>query len=259
VRFETLFEVGHGLDVGGGRTEEELWARAKITSPLGSLEQVLSRFELTQRAFCSTDAVRRIAFENVEDCFRDGVVLAELRFSPASMAQGKDLALDAIIEAVLQGVDEAVARYPIRVGLIGIVSRNMAAQANCRAADALIRAAAAGGRRLCGFDLAASEREIAPEPFMPLVERGHHGPLRRGHLRRARAPGSGALPPRQDRSRHPRVGRPGSGGGDLASRDPAGDLDHLQLDHRLGRPAARAGPQAGWNSAASPRRVHEQH
>jgi adenosine deaminase len=175
VRFETLLEltVRHGLDF-GTQTEEELWGRAKIPAPLESLDQVLRGFEVTQRVLCTCEAVRRVAFENVEDCWRDGVVLAELRFAPAFIAQGKGLSFDGIIEAVVDGVAEAVERYPVRVGLIGIIPRNLGVEDGMDATDALIRARSSrrrGAERLCGFDLAAQEQGIEPEPFVPLVER----------------------------------------------------------------------------------------
>jgi adenosine deaminase len=175
IRFETLFALAleHGLSF-GVTSEEQLWARAKIAEPLGSLDAVLKGFEITQKALCSYEAVRRVAFENVEDCHNDGVVLAELRFAPAFIAEGKPLELDGIIEAVLEGVADAAERFPVRVGLIGIVARNHDAAVCAAATDALVRARESGRRgasRLVGFDLAAQEAGIAPEPFAPLVER----------------------------------------------------------------------------------------
>lgn len=201
VRFQTLFDLAleHGLDF-GVQTEEELWARAKITQPLQSLEQVLRGFEVTQKALCTYDAVQRVAFENVEDCWRDGVVLAELRFAPTFIAQGKQMELDGIIEAVLDGVADAADRFPIRVGLIGIVPRNLPIAGGLEATERLIRARAGrrrGAQRLCGFDLAAQEQGIDPEPFVPLVERAREAGLgitvhtgedtSAGHVRRALA------------------------------------------------------------------------
>ncbi len=199
VRFETLFALvlEQGLDL-GVQTEDELWARAKVPRPLSSLDQVLRGFEVTQKALGTYDAVRRVAFENVEDCWRDGVVLAELRFAPAFIAQGKDLTLDGIIEAVIDGVEEAAGRLPIRVGLIGIVPRNLGIEDGMDATEALIRARGSrrrGARRLCGFDLAAQEQGVDPAPFSPLVERAreegmgitvHTGEdTSAGHMRRA--------------------------------------------------------------------------
>ncbi len=181
VRFETLLALilEHGLSF-GVQTEEELWARARITQPLESLEQVLRGFEVTQKALRTYDAVRRVAFENVEDCWRDGAVLAELRFAPTFIAEGKDLELDGIIEAVLDGVADAADRFPIRVGLTGIIPRNLPIAGGLEATEALIRARASrrrGANRLCGFDLAAQEQGIDPEPFAPLVERAREAGL----------------------------------------------------------------------------------
>jgi len=181
VRFDTLVELAreHGLDFGVA-TDEQLWSRAKIVSPMQSLDQVLRGFEVTQRVLCSYEAIRRVALENVEDCWKDGVVLAELRFAPSFIAEGKGLALDGIIEAVLEGVADATDRYPVRVGLIGIIPRNLDLSVNREATEELIRARASRSRgafRLCGFDLAAQERGTVPEAFAPLIEQAREAEL----------------------------------------------------------------------------------
>ena len=154
--------------------KQQLAERARVLTPLAGLEEVLARFQMLQKVLCGYEAIRRVAFENVEDAWRDGVRLAELRFSPPFIAAGKDLANDEIIEAVLDGVEEGAARYGLEVALIGILPRTASPQANQAATADLLRYARGSHRgawRLLGFDLADSETARPPEEFLPLVER----------------------------------------------------------------------------------------
>jgi adenosine deaminase len=174
VRPRTIWEIAarHGLDLGASSLEE-LRAKATITAPMRDLEEVLESFATTQKVLCSYEALERVAFENVEDAFRDGVCLVELRFAPAFIAAGKDLGYDEIIEAVIDGTRRGMAVYPLQVGLIGILPRGYPREANRAAMDELLRYATGGhngGERICGFDLADAESTTNPADFVPFVE-----------------------------------------------------------------------------------------
>ncbi len=181
VRPATMLEIArsHNLDLEAANLAE-LREKVTITTPLAGLPEVLERFAAVQKVLCSYEAIRRVARENVEDAHRDGVVLLELRFAPAFMAAGKLLENDEIIEAVLDGVSEGMEQYPVQVGLIGILPRTFAIEANQRATRDLIRYARSGHRgadRICGFDLAAEELGVDMEPLVPLVEQARQAGL----------------------------------------------------------------------------------
>jgi adenosine deaminase len=172
VRIATIHALAaeRGVDVG---TLAELEARAVLRTPRGSLEEVLACFAAQQEALWSYGAVHRAAFENVEDCWRDRIDLVELRFAPAFIAQGKSLSLHGIIEAVADGVREGMARFPVKVGLIGILARSHDERTNRAATDALLRfrgSAHPGAALLCGFDLADAEERFDPAEFVRFVE-----------------------------------------------------------------------------------------
>jgi adenosine deaminase len=174
VRLATIAELArrHSLDLGTA-SEEELAERARVLAPLAGLDEVIGRFAILQKVLCCYEAIRRVAFENVEDAWRDGVRLAELRFATPFIAEGKSLAHDEIIEAVLDGVEEGAARYGIEVALIGILPRTAPMEVNRAATRALLahaRGTHRGAWRLLGFDLADSETARPPEDFLPLVE-----------------------------------------------------------------------------------------
>jgi adenosine deaminase len=174
VRLSTILDLAekHGLDV-GARTIDDLRRAATVTRPMNDLTAVLACFDTMQRVLCSAEAIRRVTFENIEDAWRDGVKLLELRFAPAFIARGKKLSNDEIIEAVLDGLALGMFAHPIEVGLIGILPRSFPLEDNARAARDLVRWRSGGAphaERICGLDLADSEDGVDPAAFVPLVE-----------------------------------------------------------------------------------------
>lgn len=174
IRHETMVDIArrHDLDI-DWRNDAELRRRTTITAPMGDVATVLEAFETIQKITCSYEAIRRIAFENVEDAWRDGCVLVELRFSPAFIAMGKSLSWDEIIEGVLDGVMQGMDRYDIQVGLIDIISRTLDKEANMTGTRECIRYARAlrhrGADRLVGFDLADREATTRPADWLEAV------------------------------------------------------------------------------------------
>jgi adenosine deaminase len=174
VRAGTIWEIAreHGLDPGFA-SKEELERGAVISAPMQDLDSVLARFATQQAVLCSFEAISRVTFENVEDAWRDGVTLVELRFAPSYIADGKSLSNDEIIAGVLDGMRRAMAAWPVEVGLIGILPRRFPLEKNRQATRDLIRwkmSGEPGAARICGFDLADGEADCDPAVFVPLVE-----------------------------------------------------------------------------------------
>lgn len=159
----------HGLDVGID-SYAEFEAKALVPAPLGSLQDVLNALLLTRRTLCCHEAIERVAFENVEDAWRDGTRLLELRFAPTLLVPVSGLSYDEVTRAVLEGVLRAMSLYPIEVGLIGSLRRKASPEANGQAADALIRCVrGAYAGRVVGVDLADDENSADPELFRTLM------------------------------------------------------------------------------------------
>ena len=174
VRIATMLDIARAnrLDL-GARTPATLAPLATVTEPLDDLAAVLARFSLLRKTLCGPAAISRVAFENVEDAWRDGVVAAELRFAPAFIAEGKSLTADEIVEAVVDGARRGAARFPVEVALIGILPRGAPLEANQAATRALLHYRASGrpGAELIrGFDLADQEDVHDPLPLVPLVD-----------------------------------------------------------------------------------------
>ena len=96
----------------------------------GSLELYLETFGHTVGVMQSADALVRVAAECAEDLATDGVVYAEVRFAPELHVEN-GLALDAVVEAVLEGFRVGSARAAergrrIRVGCLLTAMRHAA-------------------------------------------------------------------------------------------------------------------------------------
>jgi adenosine deaminase len=174
VRISTIWEIAQekGLDL-GVRSLEELRKKAVLRAPRESLQSVLDCFAIQQAALCSFDTISRVTRENIEDAWRDGVRLLELRFAPAFIAHGKKITNDEIIAAVLDGMLTGMAAWPVEVGLIGILPRGYPRESHVAATRDLVRwrmSGAPGAWRICGFDLADSEAGFDPASLAPFVD-----------------------------------------------------------------------------------------
>jgi adenosine deaminase len=181
VRISTIWEIAqeHGIDL-GVRTFQELQRKAVLRTPRASLQSVLDCFSTQQAALCSFEAISRVTMENIEDAWRDGVRLLELRFAPAFIARGKDLPADAVIAGVLDGMQKGMAAWPVEVGLIGILPRRYPRESHEQATSDLVRwkrSGVPGSSRICGFDLADEEAGFDPGTLAPFVQRAREAGL----------------------------------------------------------------------------------
>lgn len=173
VRFQTIQDLArhHRLDLDAS-SDKELYNKTRIKEPMNSLEEVLDTFETTRRVFCAYEAIKRITIENIEDAWNDGIKLLELRFAPVFIAYNKDLGLDEIFEAVIDGVSEGMERFDIQAGLIFIIPRGLDMDRHKEATELFLKYRSGNHKsaaRLCGFDLADSETSTEMSQYIPLV------------------------------------------------------------------------------------------
>jgi len=130
---------------------------ARILSPgPSSLEVYLGAFAVTTSVMQTEAALRRVAFEMVEDWHRDGVVYGEVRFAP-ELHTRRGLGLEAVVEAVLRGLEDGRRAYPVETGLILCSMRH---EAPTLATARLVRAYQGSG--VVAFDLAGAEAPFPP-------------------------------------------------------------------------------------------------
>jgi adenosine deaminase len=175
VRLETIIALcrQHGLHLPGW-TLEELRPHVQVDGPVSDVMTFIARFEWLQQAMVNYDAVRRIAYENVEDAAQEGIDYIELRFSPFFMAQKHGLDPIGVAEAVCDGLAEALEALPVQAKLIGIMSRTYGPEPCWQELEAAIRCRDRGG--VVAVDLAGDEANFPGELFVD-------------HFRRAREAG----------------------------------------------------------------------
>jgi adenosine deaminase len=128
----------------------------------------ITRFDLMQWSMVNHDAIRRITFECIEDAAIEGIDYLELRFSPVFMAEKHNLDLDLVVDAVCDGLDEALHTLSIRAKLIGIMSRTYGPDSCWHELNAIIRGR---DRGIVAVDVAGDEIGYPGKLF---TEHFHH-------------------------------------------------------------------------------------
>jgi adenosine deaminase len=118
-----------------------------------SLPLYLEGFQHTIAVMQTAAALERVAYEFLEDMSLDGVVYAEVRFAPHFHTNG-DLGLDAVMHAVLRGLNRGSEEFGLGVGLIVCAMRNEPADLSHKLAELAV---AYRERGCVGFDLAGEE------------------------------------------------------------------------------------------------------
>ena len=173
VRLQTILELGQqfGLPLPAG-TLESLRPHVQVTQPVVGVMAFVAKFEWMQQVMVNTDAVRRIAYENVADAVDEGIDYLELRFSPFFMAEKHGLDLTDVVRAVCEGVTRGAADFPIKVNLIGIMSRTYGVESCHRELDAILSQHAARKSQhsqetsIVGLDLAGDEISFPSRLFV---------------------------------------------------------------------------------------------
>jgi adenosine deaminase len=169
VRLETILDLArlHKIAL-PGETLETLRPHVQVDGVMPDLVAWLDKLHWMTAVLADTDAVRRIARENVLDARRDGLDYVELRFSPYFQAQPHGLDPRAVVEAVVAGVDEGRALTGLKVNLIGILSRTFGPEACAIELDALLSQRDA----IVALDLAGDEKRWPAELFAEHFARG---------------------------------------------------------------------------------------
>lgn len=124
IRAQTILDLGRQYNLAlPATTLETLLPHVQVTSNEPDLVSFLSKLDWGVKVLASLDAVRRVAYENIEDAARNGLHYVELRFSPRYMAMTHQLPVDGVVEAVIAGVKEGCKAFSVEARLIGIMSR----------------------------------------------------------------------------------------------------------------------------------------
>lgn len=169
VRLETILDLGlkHGLPL-PAHDLEGLRPHVQVTEPQPGVMAFIAKFHWMTAVLVDYNAVRRIAYENVEDAFREGIDYIELRFSPWFMAQPNGLDPHGVTEAVVDGVRSGERDFGVSVRLIGILSRTYGPEVAHLELEALL----SQKDHITALDLAGDEANFPPEWFVEHFRRG---------------------------------------------------------------------------------------
>jgi adenosine deaminase len=179
VRLETILDLGrqHNLalpawDLEDLRPHVQVTGAAEDGGSMPGVMAFIGKFKWMTAVLVDLDACRRIAYENVQDAYQDGLDYVEFRFSPWFMAETHKLDPAGVVAAVVDGAETAADEFGIPVKLIGIISRTYGPEAGWRELEALLTQR----ERLVALDLAGDEANWPGELFVR-------------HFRKARAAG----------------------------------------------------------------------
>ena len=107
LRPETIIELAREINYDKLPTEDPVelknWFHRGANK--GNLVEYLQGFEHTCAVMQTREALKRVAFEMMEDMYNDGVCYIEIRFAPIFHTL-KGLYMDDVVSAVLEGLEE---------------------------------------------------------------------------------------------------------------------------------------------------------
>jgi adenosine deaminase len=130
----------------------------------GSLPLYLEGFVHTCGVMQTEEALERVAYEMMEDMYRDGVVYVETRFSPLFHTE-KGLHWDDVVNAVLHGLERGQRDFGVEYGLIICAMRDMKLSQEMAELAVDFRE-----RGVVGFDLAGEEGGYPPKKHVEAFE-----------------------------------------------------------------------------------------
>jgi len=163
VRLETIIDLGqrHNLPLPAWEIET-LRPHIQVTEPQVSVMAFIAKFEWFTGVMVDLNACHRIACENVEDAYLEGIDYIELRFSPWFMAEPHGLPPEGVVEAVIDGVASGLRKFDIEVKLIGIISRTYGPEVGWKELKALL----SHRESIVAIDLAGDEANFPADIFV---------------------------------------------------------------------------------------------
>ncbi|MBL8960425.1 MAG: adenosine deaminase [Gemmatimonadetes bacterium] len=172
VRPATLLELGREYRVAMPRDDAEALGEYMIVRDARSLEDYLTRFDVTLSVMQHADAIERIAYELATDAAREGVLYLETRFAP-NLNDRAGLEWGAVLEASLRGLERAERESGI-VGRVIVCSlRHLTPEVSLELARLAV---AYRDRGVVAFDLAGGEAGHPAAPHAPAFQHAReHG------------------------------------------------------------------------------------
>ncbi|HQB55136.1 MAG TPA: adenosine deaminase [Sphaerochaeta sp.] len=163
VRVETIIELANNYGIALPSTDPKaLHDWFAEGGKQKSLTLYLQAFGVTTGVMQTKEALKRIAFEAVEDLADDHVCYAEIRFAPILHTAG-GLTMEECVQAVLDGLDQGTRQTGVPIGLILCAMRNQSPAISLEVAKLAV---AFADRGVVGFDLAGDEAGNPPKKHL---------------------------------------------------------------------------------------------
>jgi adenosine deaminase len=163
IRIQTILDLGKQFGISLPAYElEALRPHVQVMETEPDLVAFLTKLDWGVAVLGDLDAVRRVAYENVEDALNAQINYAELRFSPYYMAMKHQLPMEGVVEAVIDGVQAGSRDFGVKTNLIGIMSRSFGTDACQKELDSLL----SQKDHLVAMDLAGDELGQPGERFV---------------------------------------------------------------------------------------------
>jgi adenosine deaminase len=162
LRAQTVIELAADINYDKLPTSDpgELSNWFHIGANKGNLVEYLKGFEHTCAVMQTKEAIERVAYEMMEDMYKDGVCYVETRFAPVLHLE-KGLHYDDVLKAVLAGLEKGKVDFGVGYGLILCSLRNM--QNSLEIAELAVNYRTQG---VVGFDLAGEEGGFPPKKHL---------------------------------------------------------------------------------------------
>lgn len=160
IRIETIHDIAIKEDIELPTKElSELEKHVKILGECNSLKEYLDKFDLPIKVMQSYKNIYRVTCEVLEDASRQNIRYIEIRFAPFFHTR-QGMAVEEIIEAVLDGMKDSRKRYGVMSKLIVCAMRHEGVESSKLLVEKSRKYLKKG---LIAIDLAGNEDDFPPE------------------------------------------------------------------------------------------------
>lgn len=157
LRIETILDLAQRQNVSLPSYDASgLTKILSIGKKRGTLEEYITRFDITLSVMQTRDSLKRIAYELIEDVAAENIRYIEIRYSPI-LHTSNGMTLDEAIFSVRDGLKKGEKDFGVRSGIIVCGIRHISPEASLKLADLCVRFKNKG---VVGFDLAGAEENF---------------------------------------------------------------------------------------------------
>lgn len=157
LRIETILDLAQRQNVSLPSYDASgLTKILSIGKKRGTLEEYITRFDITLSVMQTPDSLKRIAYELIEDVAAENIRYIEIRYSPI-LHTSNGMTLEEAIFSVRDGLKKGEKDFGVRSGIIVCGIRHISPEASLKLADLCVRFKNKG---VVGFDLAGAEENF---------------------------------------------------------------------------------------------------